>query len=511
MNRIPHQIRYLWWRPNQVLMVFMRSYQEIHSREHRESSEEYAAEWIEDEMLGCQFADVRHGKRLRQLLSQLSRRVGGTTPWASQDWASLKAAYRFLSNGRVSEAAILAGHFLATRSRVAKDSSPILVLHDTTEFSYRRTDTEPIGLLRSTPCWPGKGKKGMPCLHTVCGILMHSSLAVTTAGLPLGLVAVKYWTRKKFQHTRALRGKICSTRIPIEKKESIRWIENLRQATGTLAEPRRCVHIGDRESDIWEMFCAAQEEGTHFLVRTCVDRRSEDGSTTVDRIMKRALVRAVHRIEARDAEGELRPAIMELRFRIMAVCPPIGKEKKYPKLTLTVLHARERNPPAGRKPIVWKLLTDLEVRSRQQAIEKLDWYAQRWKIESFHKILKSGCRAEESRLRTADRLVNLLAILSILSWRIFWITMLNRTEPAAAPNQAFTELDQYLLDEVVPDRPNQLRRTPLSHYIVKLARLGGYLARAHDPPPGNTVIWRGMSRLTDIELGIIIGAGLMGN
>ena len=334
---------------------------------------------------------------------------------------------------------------------------------------------------------------------------------MTTEGLPLGLVAVKYWTRKKFQHTCALRGKICSTRIPIEKKESIRWIENLRQATGTLAEPRRCVHIGDRESDIWEMFCAAQEEGTHFLVRTCVDRRSEDGSTTVDRIMKRALVRAVHRIEARDAEGELRPAIMELRFRMMAVCPPIGKEKKYPKLTLTVLHARERNPPAGRKPIVWKLLTDLEVRSRQQAIEKLDWYAQRWKIESFHKILKSGCRAEESRLRTADRLVNLLAILSILSWRIFWITMLNRTEPAAVPNQAFTELDQYLLDEVVPYRPNQLRRTPLSHYIVKLARLGGYLARAHDPPPGNTVIWRGMSRLTDIELGIIIGAGLMGN
>jgi len=182
-------------------------------------------------------------------------------------------------------------------------------------------------LLRTKPFWPGKGKKGMPCLHTVCGILMHSSVAVTTAGLPLGLVAVKYWTRGKFQHTRSLRGKICSTHIPIEKKKSVRWIENLRQATGTLADPRRCVHIGDRESDIWEMFCAAQEEGTHFLVRTCVERRAEDGSTTVDRIMKRALVLAVHRIEARDAEGELRPAIMELRFRMMgspATGPVIG-------------------------------------------------------------------------------------------------------------------------------------------------------------------------------------------
>ena len=154
---------------------------------------------------------------------------------------------------------------------------------------------------------------------------------------------------------------------------------------------------------------------------------------------------------------------------------------------------------------------DLQVVSRRHAIEKLEWYAQRWKIESFHKILKSGCRAEESRLRTADRLVNLIAILSILSWRIFWITMLNRTRPDAEPSEAFTELDQYLLDELVPDKPNQIRKAPLTHYIIKLARLGGYLARTHDPPPGNTVVWRGLSRLTDIELGIIIGVELVGN
>jgi hypothetical protein len=166
----------------------------------------------------------------------------------------------------------------------------------------------------------------------------------------------------------------------------------------------------------------------------------------------------------------------------------------------------ERNPTLS-----WKLLTDLPVRTRQEAVEKLDWYAQRWKIETFHKILKSGCRAEEAKLRTAERLVNLIAILCILSWRIFWITMLNRTQLHAAPDEAFTELDQYLLDEAVPDKPAQTSAAPLAHYIVKLARLGGYLARSHDPPPGNTVIWRGLSRLTDIELGIMIGVQLVGN
>src|SRR5258708_6028620 len=94
---------------------------------------------------------------------------------------------------------------------------------------------------------------------------------------------------------------------------------------------------------------------------------------------------------------------------------------------------------------------------------------------------------------------------------VFWITILNRTSPRASPDEAFTELDQYLLDELLPDKNPSPREPSIAHYAVKLARLGGYLARAHDPPPGNTVIWRGLSRLTDIELGIMIGVQLVGN
>jgi hypothetical protein len=91
---------------------------------------------------------------------------------------------------------------------------------------------------------------------------MHSSLAVTTEGLPLGPAAVKFWTRKKFKGTAALKKKINPTRIPIEKKESIRWVENVQQSTALLGDPGRCIHIGDRESDIYELFCAAQQVGS---------------------------------------------------------------------------------------------------------------------------------------------------------------------------------------------------------------------------------------------------------
>lgn len=479
--------------------------------QRRDSSESRSREWIDNEMVGCEFEDVRHRKRLRQLLEQLSDRVGSTTPWASQDWANAKAAYRFFANERISEANILAGHFGSTRERFASHGKSLaLILHDTTELSYRHEDAEPIGILKKIPAGPPV-RPGRPRFHTSCGILMHSSLVTTVDGLPLGLAAIKFWNRDKFHGANALKRKINPTRVPIEQKESIRWLENLRQSTELLGEPGRCVHIGDRESDIYELFCLARQLGTHFLVRTCVDRLAADGDTTIAAEMNRSEMRGLHAIKVRNRRGEATTAVLEMRFRRIVVRPPRDKEKNYPELVLTAIHARERGKVKGREKIDWKLLTDLPVRSCLDAIEKLEWYAQRWKIETFHKILKSGCRAEEARLRTAERLVNLVAILCILSWRIFWITMLNRTSPGASPHEAFTELDQYLLDERLPDKHHAPREPSIAHYVVKLARLGGYLARAHDRPPGNTVIWRGLSRLTDIELGIMIGVQLVGN
>jgi hypothetical protein len=132
--------------------------------------------------------------------------------------------------------------------------------------------------------------------------------------------------------------------------------------------------------------------------------------------------------------------------------------------------------------------------------------------QTFHKILKSGCKAEESRLRTAERLARLLAVFCILSWRVFWLTMTNRSLPRASPTLAFTALEIHLLDQLVKGkRTRQPQKRSLSTYLIKLAQLGGYLSRTGDSPPGNRVIWRGLSRLTDIELGFAIGAELVGN
>ena len=175
-----------------------------------------------------------------------------------------------------------------------------------------------------------------------------------------------------------------------------------------------------------------------------------------------------------------------------------------------MIHAEERGKPKNRKKIDWKLITDLPVNSRRDAIEKLEWYSLRWKIEVFHKILKSGCRAEQSKLRTAERLVNLISIFCILSWRVFWITMINRSSPNSSATLALTQLEMRLLNRLLQDKQSDRGEKTLSHYIIKIAKLGGYLARKNDPPPGNMVVWRGLSRLTDITLGAVCGVKTCG-
>jgi hypothetical protein len=220
-----------------------------------------------------------------------------------------------------------------------------------------------------------------------------------------------------------------------------------------------------------------------------------------------------HAVEVRDEAGEVVDILLDVRFKRIRVLPPIGKQKRYPAVNLTVIHAVEPTTPKGRKRIEWKLLTDLPVETCGEAVEKIKWYAMRWKIEVFHKILKSGCRAEDAKLRTADRLANLVSVFCIISWRVLWLTMLSRTSPDAPPTVALTDKEIVLLDRLVGDAGNRKTQSgTLVFYLTKLARLGGYLARASDPPPGNTVVWRGLTRLTDIALGAeLTAANYVGN
>ena len=467
------------------------------------------AVWQEEELSAAALPDKRLARRLRRLLDQMSAAPGKPVTAVCGDWAATKAAYRFFDNPRVTEHGVLAGHFAATAARVAATEGPILILQDTTEFIYSRARPGKIGFTKTINA--GRYKAGQPNVLTLCGVLMHSSLAVTLTGTPLGLTAVKFWTRTKFKGTLALKRHVNPTRVPIETKESYRWLENLRQSIALLGAPERCVHVGDRESDIYELFCLAQDLGARFLVRVQTNRLAErpaDAAPHDPAHRVFAQLAAVpwagrHRITVNQDETTW----LQVKFAAINTLPPVGKQKRYSPQILTYIHALEEDPPPGREPIDWKLVTNLPVGDLAAAVEKLGWYALRWKAEVFHKVMKSGCRAEEARLETAERLTKFLALIAVVSWRIFFVTMSARAKPDAAPDSVLTFAEISALDRIDASRTRpRLQRRTLAAYLLQIAMLGGYLARNHDPPPGNMVVWRGMTRLHDIAFGISIGS-----
>ena len=474
----------------------------------RGNTETGNAGWLDDEVVSAGLPDKRLARRLRRLLDQMSAAPGQPVPAACGDWAATKAAYRFFDNPRVTEHGVLAGHFAATAVRVGASEGPILILQDTTEFIYSRARPDKIGFTKTINA--GHYKAGQPNVVTLCGVLMHSSLAVTLNGTPLGLTATKFWTRTKFKGTLALKRHVNPTRVPIETKESYRWLENLRQSMALIGAPERCVHVADRESDIYELFSLAQDLGTYFLVRVQTNRLAaapanaelQHGAHRVFAQLATAPWAGCHCVTA----GQDERACVHVKFAAIETLPPIGKQQRYRPQLLTYIHALEIDPPADRPPIDWKLVTNLPIGDLAAAVEKLEWYALRWKAEVFHKVMKSGCRAEEARLETAERLAKFLALIAVVSWRIFFLTMSARAKPEAEPETILTPAEIATLDGIDAARakPRILRRT-LATYLLQIAMLGGYLARNHDPPPGNLVVWRGLTRLNDIALGISIG------
>jgi len=457
----------------------------------------------EKELENSNFYDLRIKKRLLNLITSLSGNVGSSIPFACQDWANTKGAYRFLSNENFTEAEILQGHFESTASRINHSSGPLLILHDTTEITFNRKSPREIGYTRK--CANRKGLFGHDIERAMCGILMHSSLAITPEGVPLGLTANKFWSRDKFKNSKALYRGTNATRIPIEEKESYRWLDGISMSHKDINSPKNLVHIGDRESDIFEFFNRAIQERSNFLVRVKVDRRS-DKDTIFTNISKSKII-GTYNLHFKDRKGNDINTMLDVRAESMIVRPPFGpKSKIYPDLNLTIITARERRQPKGRERIEWKLMTNLIVQNLEDAVEKLKWYSLRWKIEVFFKILKSGCKITDSKLRTAESLSKMISINCLIAWRIFWMTMIIRESTSITPMIGISETEKIILDKLKPDT----EPPTLAKYFLKIAKLGGYLARSSDPPPGNTVMWRGISKLQDIVLGIEIGKEIYG-
>jgi hypothetical protein len=371
----------------------------------------------------------------------------------------------------------------------------VLAVQDTTTLNYT-----------AHPATNGLGPINTKKDHGV-GLILHDTMAFSTEGTPLGLIDVQCWARDPEEAGKKSKRK----ELPIEQKESMKWLRSYRAAAEVQEVCSRTllVSVGDREADIHELFHEAQktQSGPKLLVRSERTRQrkvGEEAAAEHEALWEKMPTEPVAGHQEvfipRKGSRAARTAQLEVRYAPVTLKPP--KDKDLAWVSVWAVYAREIDAPAEVKsPLEWMLLTTVEVPSFEAAIERLRWYTLRWGIEVYHRVIKSGCRIEDRQLSDATRIESCLAIDLVVAWRIFWLTKQGRETPDV-PCDVFLEEEEWkalcatVREAAPPAEPPTLRDA-----VRMIASLGGFLGRKSDGEPGTTTLWRGLGRLDDIVIG----------
>jgi hypothetical protein len=453
------------------------------------------ADWAEEEFGGAVLREARLKRRLCVLARDFYARPGAQLPQACGSRAKTKAAYRFLSHRRASMSVLLQSHYQATARRAAAEAV-VLAVQDTTSLNYSaHPATEMLGLIGSQADGP-------------VGMFVHSTLAFNTAGTPLGFLDVQSWVREPEDFGK----KHQRDALPLEAKESVRWLRSLEAVAAMQAgcPNTQFVGIGDREADIYELFVWAQEKPGRpaLLVRAERDRLlTQEQGHLWEKVGAGPVAGTLDLKVPRHGSRPARQAALEVRFQRVELKPPKHKGR-LPEVQLWAVLAREINAPAGMEPVEWMLLSTLPVESFEGAVEKLRWYAGRWGIEVFHRVLKSGCKIESRQLAGADRLESCLAIDMVVAWRIFHLTKLGREMPEVPCTVYFEEHEWKALVAYASQKPDPPPQPPSLREAVRMtASLGGFLGRKNDGEPGTQTLWLGLQRLDDLAAMYLVMSG----
>lgn len=445
-----------------------------------------AAPWVQDEVGRAQLGDRRRVARLSRIVSDLAAHPGDSIPAACSTWAATKATYRFLADAAVDAAAIRAAHQEATLARAA-DHATVLVLQDTTALDF---STHPA-LNGAGPLARAHGR----------GVWVHSALAASGDGVPLGLIDQRQWARDE-----ATAGKRSTRRHrPTAEKESQRWLDALTATQTRLPTPRHVVTVADREADIYDLFALPRPATSDLLVRAAHNRRVSHEAQYLNAAVSATPVAGLLPLALQRADGHpARETVLTVRFVSLALHPPRHHPRRgsLAPLPVVAILAEEVAPPPGDHPIRWLLLTTWRVMSLEEAVQCVRWYAARWLVERFHYVLKQGCKVEDLQLRATDRLERAVAVYAIVAWRLLWLTYLAREAPAAPCTVALRDPEWQALWGIIHRQPVPPTEPPSLRQAVRwIAQLGGFLGRAGDGEPGAKVLWRGLRRLEDVTLG----------
>lgn len=435
------------------------------------------------------FGDKRINKRANLMINRMENNLEKTMPNIFTSNDELQAAYRFLRNDLVTPPKLLEPHRLATLSRI-QNQKLVCVLQDSSDLSFDHM----VDLV------------GYNELHASVqkGLRIHPQVAVSEQGTPLGVMHSLAYTRSEKDPNKKNR-----RQLPIEQKESYRWLEGVIKTCELAKEcPNTIiVSIADREGDIFDLFEQITDsnnpENAHLIVRQTNNRYLDDYSIEFEAKLEQKLTRCPIVYDAKivinPSSKNERTANVAIRATSVMLKVPVNSVKKGRKpVQMNAVMVSEIDPPNDCDPLYWVLLTTLDIDNADQIRKVVKLYGLRWTIEVFFKCLKSGCKIDSLFFQSTNSIENYIAMAMIVAWKTMLATYLPREFPEAPCNVMFTDLEWKLvyLSVYKKKRPLPEKAPNLREVTALIAELGGYIKRRE--PPGMQTIWRGISRLVDI-------------
>ena len=345
------------------------------------------------------------------------------------------------------------------------------------------------------------------------GFFIHPTLIVDSqSGFPLGLSTIQLWTREFNHPTKEERN---YQKQPIEEKESYKWLASAQRSQRCLNEggAKMVTHIGDRESDLYEEWATVPDKYNHLLVRVRQDCRLFGQEKSLYDYLKKQPCEGTYTIDVpgdKRIERIAREALLTIRFASVKIQRPEAlKAFDYPQaVNLYGIEVQEVSPPAGQKAIHWRLLTTHDVMSIEQALQVIEWYKWRWRIEQlFATLKKAGLNLEATQLES-PLAIQKLTILA-LSVAVRTLQMIEgRDNCDISACVAFDDEQQKCLSHIAPSyqgkTPKQQNPYPsasLPWATWLIARLGGWSGYRSQRPPGMPTLVHGLRRFESIFLG----------
>lgn len=448
--------------------------------------------WVENELDGIDIGDQRLNRRLAHLLTAASKQPMMSINKMFHTRKEIQACYRFFSNDLVDEKKIIEPHRIRTIER-ANIHPVILSLSDTTSLNYTTRKTlKDSGYISS---------------NNAQGFFLHTTIAITPDRLHLGIIGQKIWAREKEKKARTSRER---DRLLFVEKESYRWFEAYIDSCelAESCEDSQVVHITDREGDIFEIYDeyqnrkAAKKKLAHFIVRSNHNRTvylEEKSTNSLYNELAASEKLAEVSFEVINREDNTKRRVCQsVHALTIQIKSRYGADQPNITCNLNAIYLREQNPPEGEKPIIWCLLTSLQINDIEALKKIIGYYLSRWEIEVFFKTYKSGCKIEEKSLRSADRLFPLFCFFLIIAWRVNYLLHVGRVFPEISC-EVFFERSEWKAGYIAATRIKIPPSDPPTMQMMMsyVATLGGYLGRKNDPTPGVKAIWVGICKLTN--------------